>query len=212
MSYVLDELEHGGFTEVLVNVHYLAEQMEAFVELENSRRKKLRLFIQDEKKEILGSGGAIAQAASWLFARDSIALAFNADSFMKPDLPDLVRAHRELVKSHRVLCTLSVIKHYDAGRRYTGLHVVDGIVQKFVAPDPRRVEDCLHFPGVYCIEKAAVEYLEPPGTPCSIMEKLWAPLVQEGRLGAWNYLGHYQDLGTVEDLRAAEAALARFKD
>ena len=211
MSYVLDTLEQAGFSEVMVNVHYLAEQIEAFAESENRRRKNLRLFIQDEKKEILGSGGAIAQAASWLFAKETAALGFNADSLMKPDLRDLVREHQRLVKRHDVLCTLSVLQHSDAGRRYTGLTVADGLVREFLPPEPNRTKDSLHFPGVYCIEKAAVDYLAAPGEPCSIMEKLWAPLVKESRLGAWNYLGHYQDLGTVDDIKAAERVLAAAK-
>ncbi len=212
IAYVLDALEEGGFEEVLVNVHYLADQMEAFAKAENKKRKQLRIEIQDERKQILGSGGAIALGASWLFAKNSLAVVFNADSFMQPNLKDLVKTHSDLVKRKHVLCTLAAMEHEEAGRRYTGLVVKGDLISGFVNPDPKREEDSFHFPGVYCIEKAAVEYLDPPGNVCSIMEKLWAPLAREGRLGAWKYEGRYQDLGTVEDLKKAERFLTEIKD
>jgi NDP-sugar pyrophosphorylase family protein len=66
-----------------------------------------------------------------------------------------------------------------------------------------------HFPGFYVISKEAVARMPAPADEFSVVEKLWRPLAAEGKLGAFLYEGKYMDLGTVEDLKAAEGVLGR---
>ncbi|NUM88258.1 MAG: NTP transferase domain-containing protein [Bdellovibrionales bacterium] len=212
IAWVLDVFERAGFRDVLVNVHYLAEQLERFAGEETRRRSgRLRITIQDEKKEILGSGGAIALAAPWLFSGHRTAVVCNADSFMQPEVGALLATHEHLRGRSGVVCTLAVMEHQEAGRKYTGLRVADGLVREFVKADPGRAETLAHFPGLYAVDRDAVAYLAPAGTECNIVERMWRPAAAEGRLGAWNYTGLYQDLGTVADLAEAESMLQRMK-
>jgi MurNAc alpha-1-phosphate uridylyltransferase len=55
---VLDELVAAGVERAVVNVHYLAEQMEAHL----AGRRDLEILISDERAELLDSGGGIQKA------------------------------------------------------------------------------------------------------------------------------------------------------
>jgi hypothetical protein len=57
------------------------------------------------------------------------------------------------------------------------------------------------------IQEQAAKRLENESGSFCIVEKLWKPLMCESKLGAWVYEGKYQDLGTLRDLKEAEANL-----
>lgn len=204
VAYVLDHLARYGLTEAVINIHYLPEKMRAFVDEWNASNKKLKLTIQDESAKILGSGGAVSQAAPWLFAHDDCALVCNADVLAAPNLRALEKNHRKL-REQGVECTLTVMSHPEAGKKYSGIKVDKEKIQSFIAAGSS-VPGLLHFPGFYIVDRAAVARL-PAGKEFSIVELLWKPLASQGKLGAFHYDGLYQDLGTVEDLKAAEAFL-----
>jgi len=204
VAYVLDQLAREGIKEAIINIHYLPKKMRAFVAEWNGRGGVPQLTIQDETAQILGSGGSVAQAAPWLFAKGSYALVCNADVLAAPDLRELAATHERLAAGG-VEVTLAAMAHPEAGKKYNGLRVEGGLVKEFVpagtSPDP-----LLHFPGYYIVSAAAVQRL-PLGREYSVVDELWKPLAREGKLGAFYYHGLYQDLGTVADLKAAEELL-----
>ncbi|RZA05316.1 MAG: hypothetical protein EOP11_13100 [Proteobacteria bacterium] len=212
VAYVLEELRAHGIEEALLNIHYFPEQMRAFASEWNAAGKKPRLEIQDESALLLDSGGSITQAAPWLFADSSTALICNADVIAKPDLGALSKDHARLKADHGVECTLLITPHPETGRKYNGLRrSVDGRIEAFVEKTGVADPALFHFPGFYLLEKSAVAGLPPAGTPFGIKEKLWLPLAAAGKLGASIYNGTYLDLGTPEDLKAAEEFLTREK-
>ena len=71
---VLDELVAAGVERAVVNVHYLAEQMEQHL----AGRRDLEVLISDERETLLDSGGGI-QKARPLLGEDPIFVA-NIDS------------------------------------------------------------------------------------------------------------------------------------
>jgi NDP-sugar pyrophosphorylase family protein len=200
VEYVLNSLAEHGVKEALLNVHYLPEKMRAFVEAWNRAGRPPHLSIQDESAKILGSGGGVALAAPWLFAEGDCALVCNSDVLAQPDLTALARSHR----ASGLPCTLTVMPHPEAGRKFTGLRVAGGKVLSF----EKSGGGLFHFPGFYVIGREAIARLPAAGEEFSIVEALWRPLAGEGKLGAFLYEGSYSDLGTVADLEAAEAALA----
>lgn len=208
VEYVLDLVAKAGVKEALLNVHYLPEKMEAFVAEWNRKGLQPRLFVQNEKAEILGSGGAVALAADWLFEKDEAALMCNSDVLGSPDLRALAAQHAALVKSHGVECTISVMKHPQAGVKFTGLKRAGDLITSFEKPQGKNDPELWHFPGYYMMQKSGLKRLPKAGTSFSIVDASWKPLAEEGKLGAWTYTGAYHDLGTVEDLRKAEAELA----
>ena len=58
LDHVLDRLADAGVEKAVVNVHYLADQIEKHV----TKRARPRVVISDERKEILGTGGGVVKA------------------------------------------------------------------------------------------------------------------------------------------------------
>lgn len=202
IEYVLGHLAKHGIREAILNIHYLPEKMRAFAEEWNRAGRSPRLEIQDESREILGSGGALALAGGWLFQGGGEALVCNADVIAEPDLGALAEFH----KRSGAETTLAVMKHPEAGAKYTGLRMEGEKIVSFErpgTPDPA----LYHFPGYYVVSARALRRLPPAGTESSVVEKMWKPQAAEGVLYGWVYEGRYLDLGTVADLRAAEALL-----
>lgn len=62
IDHVLDRLAEAGVTTAVVNVHHMADQMEAHL----ARRTAPRVLISDERDELLDSGGGIQKARPML--------------------------------------------------------------------------------------------------------------------------------------------------
>ncbi len=75
LDYVLDDFARGGITKAVVNVHYLADQIEAHV----SARQAPQIVISDERALLLDQGGGIKKALPHL-GSDAFFIA-NTDAF-----------------------------------------------------------------------------------------------------------------------------------
>src|SRR5580704_6866569 len=62
IDHCLDRLAEGGVERAIVNVHWLADQIEAHL----AKRRAPKIFISDERSKLLDQGGAIKRAASRL--------------------------------------------------------------------------------------------------------------------------------------------------
>ncbi len=207
IEYVLDLLESHGFSEVRLNVHYLPEKMEEFVAQWNRAGHKTQISIQDERDQILGSGGALSRGAKWMFAKDPYCLVCNADVIARPNLQELVAAHQRL-RGQGVKTTLAVMAHPEAGKKYNGLRVERERVTGF---EKSGAPNLFHFPGFYVVDKNCASHFLPDGVEYSVVEKIWEPLAKAGELGAWKYAGEYFDLGTVADIQLAEKSWQKTK-
>jgi NDP-sugar pyrophosphorylase family protein len=206
ISYSLDLLERHGFKEVLVNVHYFADKMEAFIAAENKKRK-IKIFVQDEHDKLLGSGGGVRKAADWLFEKAETAILLNSDALIQPDLSAFKKHHLDLKKRCGVETTLSLMPHAEAGIKYNGVRVEKDLATEFVFmkdPVEKKKGPLYHFPGLYALEKKSVERMPAVGEDFNIVSICWQPQAKERKLGAWIYSGDYLDLGTPDDILEAE--------
>ncbi|MEZ5853882.1 MAG: nucleotidyltransferase family protein [Hyphomicrobiaceae bacterium] len=64
IDHVLDRLRDAGIRKAVVNVHYMAEQIEAHV----TRRTQPRIEISDERTQLLETGGGVVKALPLLGA------------------------------------------------------------------------------------------------------------------------------------------------
>jgi len=64
LDHVLDRLAQAGVERAVVNVHYLADQIERHV----AGRAKPRIIISDERSQLLNTGGGVVQALRTLGA------------------------------------------------------------------------------------------------------------------------------------------------
>ncbi len=74
IDHALDRLQEAGITRVVVNVHYLADQMEAHLK----GRKSPQILISDERGRLLDTGGGVVHALPLLGDRPF--LIHNADT------------------------------------------------------------------------------------------------------------------------------------
>jgi MurNAc alpha-1-phosphate uridylyltransferase len=58
IDYVLDRLADAGVERAVVNVHYLADQLERHL----ASRQRPHIVVSDERAELLGTGGGIVKA------------------------------------------------------------------------------------------------------------------------------------------------------
>jgi len=79
---LLDPLAAAGVKRIVVNVHYLADMVEAHVRARNG----LEVIISDERGEVLETGGAIAKARALL--GDDPIFVLNTDAFWAPEAAD----------------------------------------------------------------------------------------------------------------------------
>ncbi len=78
IDHCIDRLVCNGINYIVVNVHYLADQIIAHIEQRRARDKNVTFVISDERDEILESGGGIARALS-LFEGEPF-FTYNSDS------------------------------------------------------------------------------------------------------------------------------------
>src|ERR1044071_2305915 len=62
VDYAIERLVQGGVRRIVVNVHYLADQLIEHLEKLRARIPGVDLRISDERDAILDTGGAIARA------------------------------------------------------------------------------------------------------------------------------------------------------
>jgi NDP-sugar pyrophosphorylase family protein len=81
----------AGFTDIVVNVHHHAEQIELFI-MENAERLGANIVTSDERELLLDTGGGLQEAA-WFFDDNKPFLVGNADILSNIDLKKLYQAH-----------------------------------------------------------------------------------------------------------------------
>lgn len=115
-----------GYTDIVVNVHYLAEQIEDFIAQNNNFG--INIIISDERARLLDTGGGLRKA-SWFLAaptREPI-LVFNADILTYLDLS----AMRRCFEQQKHIGALLAVRERAASRRLLFLEnsVGDGTAQ-----------------------------------------------------------------------------------
>ena len=89
LDYGLDDLERQGVSRAVVNVHYLADQMERHL----AERHKRKIILSDEREKLMDSGGGVKKALPDLGENPFFLI--NADSFwlegITPNLKLLVQ-------------------------------------------------------------------------------------------------------------------------
>ena len=76
---MLDPLVAAGTTRAIINVHWLADQIEAHL----AKRDDIEIIISDEREELLETGGGLAKARSLL--GDDPIFVLNTDAFWAPE-------------------------------------------------------------------------------------------------------------------------------
>lgn len=198
LDHVLDILQDADVSDVVVNVHYLADQVEKHLA---SGRPGMRFQISDERKLLMETGGGVAQALS-LISSDPF-LVINSDNIWttksEPVVAGLLRAWDEA----RMDALLLLVPH-DNTRCHKGQgdFYLDG--SGLVSRRKKGVPAPFTYTGLQMVSKrlfdgAAVE-------PFS-MNILWDKAMSDGRLFGVVHDGEWFDVGTPAAVTETERLL-----
>ena len=197
IDHILDRMGAAGLSEVVINVHYLAEVLENHV----AQRTQLpKVMISDERAELLDTGGGIARALPML-GQDAF-LIHNSDSLSHepegPNLDILIDAwNGDDMDTLLLLAPITESLGYDGngdfGRDKNGrIHrPASGQAVPYV------------FTGVSIAHPRLFE--NAPSGPFSL-NRLWSNAIETGRAYGVLHKGLWMHIGTPQALRDAEEA------
>jgi mannose-1-phosphate guanylyltransferase len=194
LSIWLEKLSQAGVTEVLVNTHWLSEQVTEYVAEHKPVGLRVELFYEPQ---LLGSGGTILHNRH--FFGDSPFFIIYGDNLSDIDLKDFYQAHQQ----HRPVITLGTFSAEFPQK--CGIAEVDeqGIVQSFVEKPKHPLSNCAAA-GIYVAEPAIFDYFSPmvEGQPLDLGFDVIPKLVGKMRNYSINQL---IDIGTPESYRMAQS-------
>lgn len=92
LEIVIRRLKYFGIKDIIINVHYLADQIEAF--LAKKKYFDINILISDEREKVLETGGGLKKA-QWFFEDDKPFLVCNTDVLSTIDLRQLSLQHAQ---------------------------------------------------------------------------------------------------------------------
>jgi MurNAc alpha-1-phosphate uridylyltransferase len=198
LDHVLEKLRVAGVRKVVVNVHYLADALEAHLA---SRAHGLEVAISDERDLLMETGGGLVQAAPLIDCDPFLAL--NSDNLWvdgPADTLKLLASHWDDTKMDALLLLVPLaraLNHKGMGDFHMGrtgrLRRRD---RSHVAP--------FVFTGIQMVSKRLLR--DAPAGPFST-NILWDRAIEEGRCFGAVHQGLWFDVGTPQSIQMTETAL-----
>jgi MurNAc alpha-1-phosphate uridylyltransferase len=198
LDHVLEKLRASGVKKVVVNVHYLADALEAHL---STRADGLEVVISDERKLLLETGGGLVRAAPLIDCDPFLAL--NSDNLWvdgPADTLKLLASQWDDSKMDALLLLVPLaraLNHKGMGdfhmersgrlRRRERSHVAPFV-----------------FTGIQMVSKRLLR--DAPDGPFST-NLLWDRAIEEGRCFGAVHQGLWFDVGTPKSIPMTEAAL-----
>ncbi len=194
LGVLLAQLQAAGASQVAVNTHHLADQVQHFLEV--ATPPGLEVVVRHEP-EILGTGGGLRSLA--LALGDGPFLTVNADILTDLDLAAIFRQHRQ-----EALATLVL---HDCPRHNNVWLDREGRVAGVGALPPTKFGPPLAYTGVQVVSPRILAWLPPEG-PADLVAAWQKAMVQGEHLAAVEVKElFWQDLGTPEAYLAAHHRL-----
>lgn len=198
LDHVLDRLRAAGVKKVVVNVHYLADAVEAHLE---SRKHGLEVAISDERNLLMETGGGLVQAADLIDADPFLAV--NSDNYWVDGPADTLK----LLASHwddswmDALLLLVPLARAQNHRGMGDFHM--DRTGRLRRREKSRVAPFV-FTGIQMLSKRLLRDAPPGPFSTNI---LWNRAIEEGRCFGAVHQGLWFDVGTPKSIKQTEAAL-----
>ena len=194
----LDRLEEAGVGRAVVNVHYLADAIEAHV----GPRAAPSVTFSDERDHLLETGGGMVKAQGAGLLPDPF-FACNADSIWLDGPRNAFAELSARWDPERMDALLLVVTH---ARAYnfdgTGDFYMDGS-GRLTRKLPGRIAPFI-YTGIQLVSHALLR--EAPAGSFST-NVLWDRAIEEGRLYGLAFTGHWYEVGTPAHIGPTEQAL-----
>ena len=196
VDHILDRLKNSGFSDVVINVHYLPDILENHLK----ERAGLNIFFSDERAELLDTGGGVKKALHLL--GDDAFLIHNSDSLShEPNVANLDKLIAQWNGDE--MDTLLLLAPLPDSLGYSGNGDFnlsqDGRVGR---PIPGETADFV-FTGVSIAHPRM--FLGAP-TGAFSLNRLWTKAIEHGRAYGVLHQGLWMHIGTPGALLEAEKA------
>ena len=199
IDHVLDRLRAAGVGKIVVNVHYLADALEAHLA---ARAKDFDLRISDERNLLMETGGGLVQAEPLIDSDPFFAI--NSDNFWIDGPTDALKQLAAQWDDQAMDALLLLVPHARAGN-HKGMG--DFHMDRFGRLRRRgrsRVAPYV-FTGIQLVSKRLLRDAPDGAFSTNI---LWDRAIEEDRCFGLVHQGLWFDVGTPASIRATEAALA----
>jgi MurNAc alpha-1-phosphate uridylyltransferase len=199
IDHVLDRLRAAGVEQVVVNVHYLADAMEAHLA---ARASDLGVTISDERQLLLETGGGLVQAAP-MISEDTF-LVVNSDNLWIDGPADSLRLLASHWREEEMDALLLLIPHARAGNTAgVGDFHMDA-AGRLRRRGTGRVAPFV-FTGIQIVSK---RLLRDAPTGAFSTNVFWDRAIAEKRCFGAVHQGLWFDVGTPPAIAATEAAIS----
>ena len=190
LEHILKLLKRCGVTEVVITVHYLADQIQDYF----SDGRRLDMQIQYAVEAIpLGTAGGVKNAASFL--TDEPFLVISGDVITDVDLLTAWQAHCR----NQAMATL-VLKQVPNPEQY-GIVAIDElgrIIHYLEKPTQLHPPSCLVNTGIYILDPQILALI-PPNRPADFSYDIFPCLLREDvAMFGHQTEGYWSDIGTIE--------------
>lgn len=181
LDLIIEQLQRAGITEIVVNTHYLGDQIAKF--LKESDQAGLTIHVLREEV-LLGTGGGLRNAERFL--NEGPFLVINGDIFTTIDLKAAYDFH--IASANPVTM---VLHHYP---EYGNVRVDN---QNLIRGFSDRSDGQMAFTGIHIINPDVFSFI-PPGGYYDILDAYRIMISKGAKIGAFEVSGHYwKDIGTI---------------
>lgn len=197
IDHCLDKLEEAGVARAVVNVHYLADAMEAYL----SRRETPTIAISDERDHLLETGGGMVKALPLIGSDPFFAL--NSDNIWLDGPRNVFEHLSDAWDPERMDALLLLVPHARAfnyrGKGDFHMDPLGGISRRRTG----RIA-----PFIYSgIQIVSHRLLRDAPEGAFSTTKLWDRAIEEGRLFGTSHLGLWYEVGEPGMIAPTETAL-----
>ncbi len=196
IDHALDRVAEAGIARAVVNVHYLADALEAHV----TARAAPMIAVSDEREQLLETGGGMARALPLL---PDPFFCINSDNIWLDGPKDAFHDLSDAWDAGRMDALLALVPHRGAHNfRGKGDFSMDA-TGRISRRGSGRIAPFI-FTGIQLVSHRLLR--EAPEGPFST-NVLWDRAIAEGRLYGIAFTGQWFEVGTPAAIPATEAAL-----
>jgi NDP-sugar pyrophosphorylase family protein len=194
MEHLINLLKQHNFTEIMVNLHYLGDQIKAY--FGDGSRWGVRIHYSEEE-QLWGDAGSVKRCEEFF---DDTFIVIGGDDLTDLDLTRLIKFHKE----KKSLCTIALSLVEDPSEYGIALLNERGRITRFLEkPKGEMIFSNAANIGIYVLEPDALE-LVPRGAPYGFGKNL-LPLLIERKLPLYGFLtsSYWKDVGNLKTYQQA---------
>ena len=198
----LEKLVKLGCSEVLINTHYLEEQVMEFIEKYKPEQLKIKI---SHEQTLLGTAGTLIKNINFA---DQTTLLMHTDNFTQCDLKGLLSMHKNKSKN----CLLTMLTFNSQNPSSCGIVETDekGVLKNFhekVKNPPSNIANG----AIYVFDREFVSWLKEQNQEFKDFSKDVIPCLTN-RIQTWHTNDFFIDIGTPDSLLLAQKEINKKKD